>query len=92
MSGPIHLPSALLPSIRGRIVFADVDADGALALPTGRHRRIVEFPPRCLQAFEVHMPENKLLVRKAAVLGAGVMGAQIAAHLVNCKVPILMVR
>ena len=26
-------------------------------------------------------------VRKVAVLGAGVMGAQIAAHLVNCKVP-----
>ena len=26
---------------------------------------------------------NPLLVRKAAVLGAGVMGAQIAAHLTN---------
>ncbi|HZF97217.1 MAG TPA: 3-hydroxyacyl-CoA dehydrogenase/enoyl-CoA hydratase family protein [Pseudoxanthomonas sp.] len=29
---------------------------------------------------------HKLLVRKAAVLGAGVMGAQIAAHLVNAGV------
>ena len=29
-------------------------------------------------------------VRKVAVLGAGVMGAQIAAHLVNCKVPVLL--
>ena len=29
---------------------------------------------------------NKLLVRRAAVLGAGVMGAQIAAHLTNAGV------
>lgn len=36
------------------------------------------------------MPEQKLLVRKAAVLGAGVMGAQIAAHLVNCGVPAVL--
>jgi 3-hydroxyacyl-CoA dehydrogenase len=28
---------------------------------------------------------NRFQVRKVAVLGAGVMGAQIAAHLVNCK-------
>src|SRR5688500_3675765 len=33
---------------------------------------------------------NRFLVRKAAVLGAGVMGAQIAAHLANANVqPIL---
>src|SRR4051795_3222068 len=33
---------------------------------------------------------ERLLVRKAAVLGAGVMGAQIAAHLANANVkPIL---
>jgi 3-hydroxyacyl-CoA dehydrogenase len=36
------------------------------------------------------MSESKLLVRKAAVLGAGVMGAQIAAHLVNCGVPAVL--
>ena len=29
-------------------------------------------------------------VKKVAVLGAGVMGAQIAAHLVNCKVPVVL--
>jgi 3-hydroxyacyl-CoA dehydrogenase len=29
-------------------------------------------------------------VRKVAVLGAGVMGAQIAAHLVNCRVPVVL--
>ena len=28
--------------------------------------------------------------KKVAVLGAGVMGAQIAAHLVNVKVPVLL--
>lgn len=33
---------------------------------------------------------NKLIVRKAAVLGAGVMGAQIAAHLANADVPVLL--
>ncbi len=33
---------------------------------------------------------NRFPVRKVAVLGAGVMGAQIAAHLVNCKVPVLL--
>ncbi len=33
---------------------------------------------------------NRFLVRKAAVLGAGVMGAQIAAHLVNCRVPVVL--
>ena len=33
---------------------------------------------------------SPLLVRKAAVLGAGVMGAQIAAHLVNASVPAVL--
>ena len=33
---------------------------------------------------------TKLNVRKAAVLGAGVMGAQIAAHLVNANVPVVL--
>ncbi|HSN31659.1 MAG TPA: 3-hydroxyacyl-CoA dehydrogenase/enoyl-CoA hydratase family protein [Ideonella sp.] len=33
---------------------------------------------------------NRFNVRKAAVLGAGVMGAQIAAHLVNVKVPVVL--
>ena len=33
---------------------------------------------------------NRFHVRKVAVLGAGVMGAQIAAHLVNVKVPVVV--
>jgi 3-hydroxyacyl-CoA dehydrogenase len=33
---------------------------------------------------------NRFPVRKVAVLGAGVMGAQIAAHLVNCKVQVVL--
>jgi 3-hydroxyacyl-CoA dehydrogenase len=33
---------------------------------------------------------KKLIVRKAAVLGAGVMGAQIAAHLANANVPVVL--
>ncbi|MBS0211568.1 MAG: 3-hydroxyacyl-CoA dehydrogenase/enoyl-CoA hydratase family protein [Proteobacteria bacterium] len=33
---------------------------------------------------------NKLLVRHAAVLGAGVMGAQIAAHLANAGVDVIL--
>src|ERR1700681_2286952 len=36
------------------------------------------------------MSKPRLLVRKAAVLGAGVMGAQIAAHLANAGVPALL--
>jgi len=33
---------------------------------------------------------KKLIVKKAAVLGAGVMGAQIAAHLANANVPVVL--
>jgi len=33
---------------------------------------------------------GKFQIRKVAVLGAGVMGAQIAAHLVNANVPTLL--
>src|SRR5438552_5232259 len=36
------------------------------------------------------MPESRILIRKAAVLGAGVMGAQIAAHLANAGVAALL--
>ena len=36
------------------------------------------------------MNNSKFIVRKAAVLGAGVMGAQIAAHLVNANVETLL--
>ena len=33
---------------------------------------------------------TKFAVRQVAVLGAGVMGAQIAAHLVNVNVPVVL--
>ena len=33
---------------------------------------------------------SNLVIRKVAVLGAGVMGAQIAAHLINAKVPVML--
>jgi 3-hydroxyacyl-CoA dehydrogenase len=36
------------------------------------------------------MPDTKFMVRKAAVLGAGVMGAQIAAHLIDARVPTIL--
>ena len=36
------------------------------------------------------MGEQRFLIRKAAVLGAGVMGAQIAAHLVNANIETLL--
>src|SRR5262245_5082947 len=36
------------------------------------------------------MTVSSLRVRRVAVLGAGVMGAQIAAHLINANVPVLM--
>src|SRR3954452_3134809 len=36
------------------------------------------------------MSRRSFIVRKAAVLGAVVMGAQIAAHLVNANVPVLL--
>jgi 3-hydroxyacyl-CoA dehydrogenase len=35
-------------------------------------------------------PSSPLFVRKVAILGAGVMGAQIAAHLVNANVEVLL--
>ena len=36
------------------------------------------------------MGDQRFLIRKAAVLGAGVMGAQIAAHLVNANIETLL--
>ena len=33
---------------------------------------------------------SRFQVKKVAVLGAGVMGAQIAAHLINCKIPVIL--
>ena len=36
------------------------------------------------------MSDTKFIVRRAAVLGAGVMGAQIAAHLIDARVPTVL--
>ena len=36
------------------------------------------------------MSDPRFLIRKAAVLGAGVMGSQIAAHLANANVPVIL--
>ena len=33
---------------------------------------------------------SNFIVKKVAVLGAGVMGAQIAAHCINAKVPVVL--
>ena len=33
---------------------------------------------------------SRFQVKRVAVLGAGVMGAQIAAHLINVKVPVIL--
>src|SRR3954462_12953638 len=45
---------------------------------------------QALRAAVLRTDPQRILIRKAAVLGAGVMGAQIAAHLANANVqPIL---
>ena len=36
------------------------------------------------------MSNSPLIVRKAAVLGAGVMGAQIAAHFTSAGIPVIL--
>ncbi|MBU6291485.1 MAG: hypothetical protein KGN40_05920, partial [Burkholderiales bacterium] len=33
---------------------------------------------------------SNFIVKKVAVLGAGVMGAQIAAHCINARVPVIL--
>ena len=48
------------------------------------------FPDKKRIELEATLNNRKFMVRKAAVLGAGVMGAQIAAHLVNANVETLL--
>ena len=55
---------------------------GYLGTPMLAARRVV--PPMSTGAAAM---QQRFKVRKVAVLGAGVMGAQIAAHLVNVRVP-----
>ena len=48
-------------------------------------------PPPLIHRSQIPMPASPPFhVRKVAVLGAGVMGAQIAAHLVNANVPAVL--
>ena len=66
--------------------------DGGKALEVrgfiGPFYRNQTLDPRRVDASGANV--NRFQVRKVAVLGAGVMGAQIAAHLVNCKVPVVL--
>src|SRR5512134_4100867 len=41
-------------------------------------------------AMQADQTKTNFVVRKVAVLGAGVMGAQIAAHCVNARVPVVL--
>jgi 3-hydroxyacyl-CoA dehydrogenase len=43
-----------------------------------------------VRAAAAEAARHRFLVKRVAVLGAGVMGAQIAAHLVNVKVPVVL--
>ncbi len=48
------------------------------------------MPSRRLETGRNACPTNDMKIEKAAVLGAGTMGAQIAAHLANAGVPTLL--
>src|SRR6201986_4788252 len=41
-------------------------------------------------AAEAPATPSPMLIRSAAVLGAGTMGSRIAAHLANCGIPVLL--
>src|SRR5688500_8239906 len=45
---------------------------------------------RCLSFRKGNHKIPKMKIEKAAVLGAGTMGAQIAAHLANARIPTLL--
>src|SRR3954471_11184970 len=49
-----------------------------------------ERPGGAAPAASQSQATKRFLVKKVAVLGAGVMGAQIAAHLVNVRVPVVL--
>src|ERR1700682_6003209 len=49
-----------------------------------------ELSPNRIEPTDLSMSDSPFLVRKVAVLGAGVMGAQIAAHLANAGVPVVL--
>src|ERR1700682_4730278 len=49
-----------------------------------------ELSPNRIEPTGLSMSDSPFLVRKVAVLGAGVMGAQIAAHLANAGGPVVL--
>ena len=49
-----------------------------------------DIKPSSLKTESQRSEKTNFIVRKVAVLGAGVMGAQIAAHCVNAKVPVVL--
>jgi 3-hydroxyacyl-CoA dehydrogenase len=49
-----------------------------------------DIRPASLQSESEQSETTHFIVRKVAVLGAGVMGAQIAAHCVNARVPVVL--
>ena len=68
----------------------DSTLDSALQFNKGE-KMARDMDPRSLRpGWRAEDGDARILIRKAAVLGAGVMGAQIAAHLANANVkPIL---
>src|SRR6266550_5740978 len=50
----------------------------------------VLLPRNCWRSFCGEVTGRMMRIEKAAVLGAGTMGAQIAAHLANARVPTLL--
>jgi len=83
---PAFVPAVMLPEPRlaGRGFFAHSSRRRLLPEGPGPQRRAATPNER-----EVMTP-TPFVVRKVAVLGAGVMGAQIAAHLVNANVPAVL--
>src|SRR5947207_6637002 len=57
---------------------------------TGAGHDARELSPNRIEPTGLSMSDSPFLVRKTAVLGAGVMGAQIAAHLANANVPVVL--
>jgi len=66
----------------------------AFAGMTGKERQTMyrdhEQRPTGAAGADSAQAQSRFRVKKVAVLGAGVMGAQIAAHLVNVKVPVVL--
>src|ERR1700716_1481198 len=54
------------------------------------HPHSVLLPRNCWRSFCGEVTGRMMRIEKTAVLGAGTMGAQIAAHLANARVPTLL--